>query len=345
MPIDVSRAIKYNVKVAGKLWKQSDLPSPLDDNDLSPDTAAFATAVAAFQTSLSLTSDGMLGPSTYAALRAMPPSVDSNAAHDFPGEADDGRDDELTPLDDDTPSSVAAPLVGRPNSSNKLILNGKTIALPQEMLDLGISCTNWQDDEEKHFASRPRSGKMIHFVLHESVTTSVEKTNRVLESKRAKNGYLYGIHFNLAPDGHIHQHNDPVLEYLVHGNQLNATAGGIEVTNPYNPKFGGGNVWRETIPGPWWCWKPSDAEKVYCLPTPAQRRTLVPFIRLLTEHCPDLPLAFPTSDLSKSKPRIPGWDKKSNPAKPDAGIVAHRDFASHADGRYLLEYVMANLGG
>ena len=58
---------------------------------------------------------------------------------------------------------------------------------------------------------------------------------------------------------------------------------------------------------------------------------------MLVNGCPDLPMAFPTADLGPTKPRINGWDAK---AKPAPGIVAHRDFASHADGRYLLEHLM-----
>lgn len=329
MSFDIAEAVEFNGRKAGKLWTRDQLPPPLATGDFRSDSKEFALAVAGLQTAMGLVVDGKLGPSTLAALRALPRVDEDSTIHDAPDDTEEPTVDE----------SVVAR--GRINVSNKLILGGQEIDLPNALLDLGISSSNWLHDDERHFEGLPRSGKMEHFVIHESVTTSVTATIRALDGKRKRTGYLFGIHFTLAPDGHIHQHNDPVTDFLVHANQLNETSAGIEVINPYNPKFGGANIWRNVMPGPWWCWKPSGADKVYCKPTRAQMRTIVPFVELLIEHCPDLPREFPTRELSKHKRRISDWDSG---AVPGPGILAHRDFSTHCDGRYLLEHVIAKLG-
>jgi len=350
--LDVTAAIKYNKKKAEKLWKQADLPWPLSFNVppvgffIAVDSQAFVTVVAMFQGMNGLLPDGHLGPATLAVMKSTPSLVtESEASHDFEGptEADDGEDEEenKNSLAFGADQEVIAP--ARTGVSNCLIINGKSVKLPEAMLRLGITASNYIDDGEKHFSQNRSRTRVTRFVIHESVTMSAAQTNRVLDAKRrgsgrkGKNrgkGWDYGIHLNLGPDGHISCHADLVLERLVQANQLNDDSFGIEVVNPYNPKFGRG-PFTETIPGPWWCWKPKNGKKVYCLPTPAQMRAMYPLCKFLCEKISSLPFEFPTADLDRKHGRIDGWrDGK----KPGPGIVAHRDFASHADGRYMLEH-------
>ena len=351
--LDITGAIKYNLGKAGKLWRQEDLPWPLSFNVMNKffidvDSQMFVTVVAMFQNIHGLLPDGKLGPATYALMRSTPAIVfESVESHDFEGEqaGDDGE------IEDDGERSIAIPpdreviAPARTGVSNCLIIRSKKVMLPQEMLDLGITASNYLDDGEKHFDQHRKRGSVTHFVIHESVTMSAAQTNRVLDAKRRKSakkgknrgkGWDYGIHLNLAPDGHISCHADLVEHRLVQANQLNNESFGIEVVNPYNPKFGRG-PFTEVIPGPWWCWKPQNGKKVYTLPTPAQMRAIYPLCKFLAEVVPGLPFEFPTADLNAKKGRIKDWRKG---AKPDPGIVAHRDFASHADGRYLLEHVI-----
>lgn len=330
-PFSARDAVAYNAGMDGSLWKRTDLPGPLNHPGFGSDTPGFALGVATFQTAVGLLVDGKLGPNTLAALSQFRP-YEPGGDGDCPTDADYSQDDAAPGSTHGTTWPPA-----RVGVSNKLIVDGTEVAIPTGMIDAGITCSNWQADGDKHFDFRRRTAPMRHFVLHESVTTSVAATIRVLEAKRRRNGYDYGVHFTLAADGHIHQHNDPVQHRLVHANQLNDSSAGIEITNPYNPKFGGA-PWTTVIPGPWWCWKPRNAAKVYTLPTPAQLRAVAPLCRLLAEACPDLPLDFPTRALDRRHSRIDRW---SDGAKPAPGIVAHRDFASHADGRYPLEYVIA----
>jgi hypothetical protein len=93
----------------------------------------------------------------------------------------------------------------------------------------------------------------------------------------------------------------------------------------------------------WWTWCPNKEDRRYVLPTNAQLEVLlvlVPWLCAVT----GIPYEFPTAGLSKKKHKITGWNKPPLgwTSKPGPGIVAHQDFAKHADGRYLLEYLIAN---
>ncbi len=345
--LDVPEAIAFNKAQDGPLWIQEALPWPLSMRVMGPfviavDTKAFVTTVAMFQGMHGLLPDGKLGAATYALMKSMETVVpESTVAHDFEVPEEDDEDE-------DPAFGSAKPQLApaRGNVSNCLIIAGKSVSLPDAMLRLGITASNYIDDGEKHFDQNRKRTEVTHFVIHESVTMSAAQTNRVLDAKRRKsgkkgrnkgNGWDFGIHLNLAPDGHISCHADLVFERLVHAEQLNSRSAGIEVVNPYNPRFGRG-PFTETIPGPWWCWKPQNGKRVYTLPTPAQLCAIYPLCEFVCEQIPTIPLMFPTASLNKQNTRIDGWKDGKRPAP---GIVAHRDFASHADGRYLLEHAYA----
>lgn len=351
--LDIVGAIKYNLKKSGKLWRQEDLPWPLSLGVINRffinvNSPMFVTVVAMFQSQHGLLGDGKLGPATYALMRStLKPASESDVAHDFEtqeigddGEVEDERKNDAAFFPEKENFSPA-----RVGVSNCLIIRSKRVELSPELLALGITASNYLDDGEKHFDQHRKRGRVSHFVIHESVTMSAAQTNRVLDAKRRKSGkrgknrgkgWDYGIHLNLAPDGHISCHADLLEHRLVQANQLNQESFGIEVVNPYNPKFGRG-PFTEVIPGPWWCWRPKNGKRLYTLPTAAQMRAIYPLCKFLAEVVPGLPFEFPTADLGPKNKRIKGWDKG---AKPAPGIVAHRDFASHADGRYLLEHVI-----
>jgi hypothetical protein len=341
--IDLSSAIKYNKKKAGSLWKQEQLPWPLSMRlafgfVVSPDTHSFAWVVATFQQLNGLKPDGMLGPATLAAMNATEPVMPENeGGHDFESE------DEPLALPKEKPISNKP---ARHGVSNCLIIAGQSVPLPDSMIKLGITASNYRDDGEKQFTQYRKRSKASVFVIHESVTMSAAQTNRILDMKREKSakkgnnngkGWDYGIHLNLAPDGHISCHADLVYHRLVQANQMNDDSFGVEVVNPYNPAFAGAPFTR-VIDGPWWCWKPKNRERKYTLPTPAQMRAIYPLCEFLADSIDGLPLEFPTADLGPRNTRIDRW---KDGAKTKAGIVAHRDFASHADGRYLLEHCIA----
>lgn len=342
--INLTGAIKYNKKKAGKLWNQAELPWPLSMQIpgagfiCTAESQAFAFVVAAFQQLHGLLPDGYLGPATLAIMNtAEPAAPESAAGHDF-----EAKENTLA-LPAKRPLSLKP---ARSGVSNCMIIGGRSVKLSEEMLALGITASNYQDDDEHRFGQFRDRQRVTSFVIHESVTMSAAQTNRILDKKRENSakkgrnggkGWDYGIHLNLCPDGHITCHADLILHRLVHGNQMNDDSIGLEVVNPYNPAYAA-SPFTETIKGPWWCWKPKNREKVYTLPTPAQMRAIFPLVKFLCDNVPDLPLEFPTAHLNSRKRRIDDWDKG---AKTGPGIVCHRDFASHADGRYLLEHCIA----
>ncbi len=340
--IDLSKAKKYNKRKAGRLWLQRDLPWPLSMEFpaigfvIDSGSDSFAYVVAAFQKMHGLLPDGKIGPATFAVMAtAEPAAPESEIAHDF--ESGDEKDVAIPAI------RTVSTKPTRRGVSNCLIIDDRSVPLPNEMIQLGMTASNYRDDKEHQFTQYRERTRVSVFVLHESVTMSAAQTNRILDRKREKSakagrkggkGYDYGIHLNMAPDGHISCHADLVRHRLVHAGQMNGDSFGLEVVNPYNPAFGK-SPFDETIEGPWWCWKPKNREKVYTLPTPAQMRAIYPLVKFLTQTIDTLPMAFPTADLGPRKTRIDDWRKH---AKTGPGIVAHRDFASHADGRYMLEH-------
>jgi hypothetical protein len=127
---------------------------------------------------------------------------------------------------------------------------------------------------------------------------------------------------------------------MVHANQLNNESFGIEIENPYAPSLmkNEPEEFRRIQDASWWTWCPDKQDRRYVCPTGAQIKTLtalVPWLCQLTE----VPYEFPTWYLSSVQRKIKGW---RTGAKPAPGVVAHRDFAKHADGRYPLECLIAN---
>lgn len=216
----------------------------------------------------------------------------------------------------------------RRNVSNNLILGGKKVPVPAALLTAGVTVTNWVEDGETHFDAQARSKPVTHLVIHESVSRDGPSTVKTLKSKG------YGVHLMVNPDGSVVCHNDLLTEAPIHGNQLNGCSVGLEVVNPYSaaymkPPF------TATIPAKWWTWVPSGAARLYVLPTNNQMNTLKALVPWLCDLLPDLPYAFPTKNFNAQNRKVPGWDTAK--AKPAPGVVAHTDYAEHADGRYLIE--------
>ena len=213
-------------------------------------------------------------------------------------------------------------------AKSKFIIDSEFIQPPK-----GLIVTNFVFDEEPVFKHRPRKEKLKHFVLHETAGRTASGCKRTLQKKG------YGVHLIMARDGSISCHGDLALDVMTHANQLNKTSIGIEVVNPYAPRIARGmNV--NFIPAKWWTWCPDKHDRRYVLPSKKQLEALQILVPFLCEQL-GIPYEFPTADISKKKPKVDrvGWAKKRIPA---AGVVAHQDFAKHADGRYLIEYLMEN---
>lgn len=322
---DLRRARSYNRDKSENLWDHRSLPWPISDQ--APNSTCFALMVAQLQDHAGLKVDGLLGPNTYSIIRALSDSA--------PHESDDSEEARRPP----TP--LPPPQTG---ASNRVIIGGRRIALPQRLIDAGIRVTNHVDDGDHAFDFIERTQKVRRFVLHESVTRSAAATVRVLEAKKRKSaeqgkrggrGYPFGVHFIGAPDGHISQHADLLTASLTHAGLANRSSIGWEIVNPYYGKRIAAPFDR-TIPARWWTWVPPGAPRVYTLPTEAQIKMVRLFVPWVCEQLPDLPFRFPTRGLNSRQRRITNYKT----TLPPAGVVAHRDFSTHADGRFLLEELM-----
>ena len=303
----VQDATRYNAKrVQNFRLDINELPWPLSNGD----TTVFVWATALFQSEKGLTVDGKFGPATQKKL-------------------DDTSVEKLIKPGTEMPGGFAT-VVAPDAYSNVVIANGLRHRLPEDFLAAGLSASNYIDDGEVHFKHRARGAVPIHFVLHETCGNTASGCVSTLQRRG------YGVQLIMAPSGHLQCHGDLVRDRMVHANHLNETSFGIEVVNPYAPKYVRDNaVFADKIPAEWWTWCPDKKDRRYVTPT----RTQMAAIRLLAPWLCEIsgvPFRFPTSDLSKKKRQISGLDKKPK-AKPGPGIVAHRDFASHSDGRYMLE--------
>ncbi|MHA1286574.1 MAG: peptidoglycan recognition protein family protein [Candidatus Thorarchaeota archaeon] len=202
--------------------------------------------------------------------------------------------------------------------NHSIIINGEDVGLPNGVLGSHYKSSLLLP----HFKHKPRRRKLKHLVLHETAGNTARGCMRTLVKKG------YGVHLILDRKGVVTCHGDLATEVMIHANQLNKTSIGIEVVNPYAPKIAAYDF--DSIPAEWWCWCPDKKDRQYVLPTDAQLDTLYILIPWLCEKL-GIPYVFPTWYLN------PRCRKRK---RPSPGVVAHRDFAKHADGRYLLEWLM-----
>lgn len=213
-----------------------------------------------------------------------------------------------------------------------LILYGIDIGQPE-----GVKIRTYKEDGLPSFKKRGKIKKHLHIVQHENAgSTSVFKVRNWLIKKG------YGYHIIIDRGGHVHQHND-LQDKLWHAGQCNGTGIGVCLINPYYPKNLSAELEADFHPvkrffisaASWWTHCSPRKDRRYVLPTEAQLTTLEKLTPFLTEQL-GVPLDFPTIELRRGKRKITGWRLRKRPAP---GIVAHRDFSGHADGRFAVEYL------
>jgi len=210
-------------------------------------------------------------------------------------------------------------------TSNIIIANGEKCLIPY-----GLHSTNFIDDLEIRFKHKIRKKPLQHIVIHETAGNYAINCKQTLARKG------YGVHLIISRSGLISNHGDLLLDVMTHANQCNPTSIGIEVVNPYAPSLT--RIAHKTVPAEWWTWCKPKNDRRYVLPTDAQIEALlilVPWLCTITK----VPYTFPTIGLNAKQPKIKHWRLRK---RPPPGIIAHRDFASHADGRYLLEHLYNN---
>lgn len=316
----VDGARQYNIRSIGVLYNIIDLPWPWKDVEQE----AFVWATAFFQMKNDLEVDGKLGNATLALIKKR------SGRESFYDDRSNG------------------------GFSNSIVSDSEIVKLPDEFIREGITATNFVSDDEPRFKHRQRRGKVLNFVIHETCGNTAQGCKNTLLIKK------YGVQLILDPNGHLSCHGDLVLDRMVHANQLNDVSFGIEVVNPYSPIYvKDDDIWTRRIERQWWTWIPSLRNKYgvdrgivkllrkkgltnvpleYVTPTDMQMRALellVPWLCNVT----GVPYRFPTKGLNRRKRKIPGLNLRPR-GKPGPGVVAHSDFSSHADGRYIIERIM-----
>jgi len=219
-----------------------------------------------------------------------------------------------------------------------IIIDGETIKPPAPLVS-----TSYIDGSEVRFRARPRNKNVRFLVIHETAgNTKQGVIDNFARPRRTKAGtrYYAGVQLILDRNGYMSCHGDLIRDRMVHANQLNNESVGIEIVNPYAPslaKLDSGDV-PQVIDANWWTWCPDKNDRRYLCPSPAQLSALRMWVPWLCGKL-EIPYEFPTWYLDSTQRKIKGW---SIGAKPDAGVVAHRDFGKHADGRWPLEYLIAD---
>jgi len=181
------------------------------------------------------------------------------------------------------------------------------------------------------FVGTSRAGVVVdELVLHETVTRSAADAVRVLDRRGL------GVHFIIAEDGSVDQHADPALDRLAHAGRFhNPTSVGIEVTNPYYPRYlRRGLPWSRVIDAPW------AHEKRYVLPTPEQAEAAAQLTAWLTSPAA-AGLSIPRTWVGLIGTQLEmGRIESARRATP--GVMAHTYFG-HADGAWLVLYAWLRL--
>jgi hypothetical protein len=180
------------------------------------------------------------------------------------------------------------------------------------------------------FQNRKRPGaRVTEVVLHETVTRSHADTIAVLK----KQGL--GVHLIVDEHGAVHQHGDLERDLLWHASEHNGPSVGIELVNPYEPRFLPKiGPWQRVIRAPW------AAGGWYVVPTLEQAETMSELVAWLTSTASGLAIPRTWVGLAEGKlalTRIP--NKALRP-----GLWAHTYFA-HADGAWPALYAWLRLEG
>lgn len=194
----------------------------------------------------------------------------------------------------------------------------------------GLLVRNFRDPSVHRFHNATRTPPIANaIILHETVTTSWESTVNVLKQRGL------GVHFIVDSDGKVYQHADAYTDIMWHGTLFNRTSVGIEVVNPYEPRFlpKGGSAWGDAIiDAPW---AAGDARK-YVVPTPSQAEAASKLVDFLSSARAN-PIAVPQHWPGFQGSSRLSFGRIKADASPNPGIHAHMYFG-HGDGAWLVLY-------
>ena len=206
-----------------------------------------------------------------------------------------------------------------------LVARGVAASAPE-----GLPIRTFLEEGVERFPAQGHRQAVTEFVIHETVTRSVQATVNALKQSRLS------VHLILGPDGAVTQHGDIASDVLWHaGPGHNAQSFGLEVVNPYYPRFlTPGLPWSRVIKAPW-----ADGGE-YVLPTPAQAEAVASLVRWATSApAPGIEVLrrWPgLRDGAMALGRVP------EAAEHAPGVLSHHYFG-HADGAWLVLYAWLRL--
>lgn len=207
-----------------------------------------------------------------------------------------------------------------------IIIDGKL----QSVFDTDLEMRNFYWRTPRLIGPPRYTGNVTEIIVHETAGPARDVATTIRSLKRRK----LGVHFIIGPEGEITQHADLVHDAVSHAGPHNKRAVGIEVFNPYYPKYLKSGPWEKVIDARW-----AHGRK-YVVPVIEQLEALYQLLTFLTQTKTerfDVPWSIIGLDVAKkrlSMSRVPWtkWGKKP-------GIYAHAAFA-HADGAFPLLYCL-----
>lgn len=197
-----------------------------------------------------------------------------------------------------------------------------------------LTVQNYMLDGLVRFKNKARKPALVNeLIIHETVTRSAADTVLVLNQRKL------GVHFIVDEEGIVRQHADLLDDEMWHASQHNGLSVGIEVVNPYYPRFmPAKGPWNQVIPAPW------AHEGRYCLPTREQAEATAQLTMWLTSSNAeglDIPRTW-IGIREEAKTLSMGPFESAKKSAP--GIYAHHYFG-HMDGAWLVLYSWLRIEG
>jgi hypothetical protein len=206
------------------------------------------------------------------------------------------------------------------------IVRGQEIPGPS-----GVEIQNFRMGGVVSLRNQARTVKDVtEVVIHETVTQSWQATVAVLQERGL------GVHMIVSYDGTVYQHADLASDETWHASEHNPMSVGIETVNPfekqYLPKLN--PPWSNTLDVPW------VGDNPYIVATPAQSESVCQVIDWLSSPASTLSIPKNWIGLQGGKSMFMNRMKISEQGP---GIYAHRYFADHQDGPWLVLYAWLRL--
>lgn len=205
-----------------------------------------------------------------------------------------------------------------------IIVHGKQLEAPA-----GLEVHNFHMAGIAPLRNCPRrTPDVTEVIIHETVTQSAAATVAVLQQRGL------GVHLIVGYDGIVYQHADLLDDETWHASEHNPMSVGIETVNPFEKKFlpKVNPPWENEIEVPW------TSDNPYIVPTPEQSESVCLLLDWLVTSSG---LSIPRTWVGMEGTALHMNRRAVSEMGP--GIYAHRYFADHEDGSWLVLYAWLRL--